>query len=376
MEKERKYNLDWLRVIAFDLLILYHVGMVFVPWNWHIKNIVTSNSFIVPMMFLNQWRLPLLFIISGMGTYYALSYKTSGVFIKERALRLMVPLIFGILVLVPPQVYAERINQGIEYKSYFLFYANLFNGIYPAGNLSWHHLWFIVYLFFYTLILTPLFVYIRSNSKLKLIEWLNYILNKYPFLILIFPIPLIIIEAALYPIYNYTLSFWGDWYALSFYGVLFFYGFILISLKGAFWKLVERYRLFFLIMALLLTPTFFFLLGTNHQYLIYTVRLFNLWSWILLLLGYSARFLNKPSTLLAYRNEAVYPFYILHHTVLITLAFYIVKLDLNIPTKFILLVIGTFGIVWLIYELIIRRINFFRILFGMKSINNSVKKNP
>jgi hypothetical protein len=374
VEKERKYNIDWLRVIAFDLLILYHVGMVFVPWNWHIKNNVTSDTFILPMMFLNQWRLPLLFVISGMGTCYALSYKTGGIFIKERALRLIVPLVFGILILVPPQVYVERLNQGVNYKSYFDFYANLFNGTYPKGNLSWHHLWFIVYLFFYTLLLTPLFIYIRNNPRLKLIDWLNYSLNKYPFTILLLPIPLIIIESTLYPIYNYTLAFWGDWYALSFYGVLFLYGFIFISLKDTFWKLIEKYRLYFLILALLLTPTFFLLLRTDYQYLIYVVRLFNLWNWILLLLGYSAKFLNKPSALLTYRNEAVYPFYILHHTVLIILGFYVVKLNLNIPIKFLILVIGTFGIVWLVYELMIRRISLCRILFGMKSIKQSIKK--
>lgn len=375
MERERKYNLDWLRVIAFDLLILYHIGMIFVPWNWHIKNNITSNTFIIPMMFLNQWRLPLLFVISGMGACYALSYKTGGNFIKERALRLLVPLIFGILILVPPQVYVERLGQGLNYKSYFDFYANLFNGIYPKGNLSWHHLWFIVYLFFYTLLLTPFFIYIRNNSKLKLIEWLNYSLNKYPISILIFAIPLIIIESTLYPIYNYTLAFWGDWYALSFYGVLFFYGFILISLKDTFWKIIEKYRVYFLILALLLTPTFFLLRLTDYQYLIYTVRLFNLWSWILLLFGYSVRFLNKPSSLLTYRNEAVYPFYILHHTVLIILGFYVVKLNLNIPIKFMLLVIGTYGIVWLVYELMIRRFRLCRILFGMKSIKQSIKIN-
>jgi glucans biosynthesis protein C len=372
MEKERKYNIDWLRVIAFDLLILYHVGMIFVPWNFHLKNNITSDAFIVPMMILNQWRLPLLFVISGMGTCYALSYKTSGIFIQERAARLMIPLLFGMLVVVPPQVYIERLSQGVNYNSYFDFYASLFNGIYPKGNLSWHHLWFIFYLFVYTLLLTPLFIYIRNNPGLKIIEWLKYSLNKYPLTILIFPIPLIIVEATLYPIYNYTLAFWGDWYAVSFYGVLFFYGFILITFKDTFWKLIEKYRLFFLILALLLTPTFFLLLRTDYQYLICVVRIFNLWSWILLLIGYSAKFLNKPSALLSYRNEAVYPFYILHQTVLLILGFYVIKLNLNIPMKFLILVIGTFGIVWLFYEFIIRRVRLLRLLFGMKLDNKRV----
>lgn len=353
-------------MIAFDLLILYHVGMFFVPWPWHIKNSSTSEGFVVPMMFLNQWRLPLLFVISGMGTCYALSYKTGQIFLKDRFLRLIIPLIFGMLILVPPQVYVERLSQGITYQSYFDFYTHLFDGTYPKGNLSWHHLWFIFYLFFYTLLLTPVFIYIRNNSNHRFIKLLKNSLQKYPFTILLFPIPLIIVESILYPIYGYTLSFWRDWYTLSFYGILFLYGFILVSIKDAFWNLLEKHKFFFFIMALILTPTFFVLLSTNNQALIYIVRLYNLWVWILLLLGYSAKYLNKPSALLTYRNEAVYPFYILHHTVLLILGFYIANLNLSISLKFLILVIGTFGIVWLIYELLIRRYKVFRFLFGMK----------
>ena len=366
MEKERRYNIDWTRVIAFDLLILYHVGMIFVPWHYHIKNNITSEGFVIPMMFLNQWRLPLLFVISGMGTCYALSYKTGKTFLRERTLRLLVPIIFGMLILIPPQVYVERLSQGVNYKSFLDFYAQLFNGTYPNGNLSWHHLWFIVYLFFYTLIFTPVFIYIRSNPNHRFIELLKNSLRKYPAYILLFPIPLIIIESILYPIYGYTLSFWRDWYTLSFYGTLFLYGFILIAIKDIFWNLLEKYRFYFLIMALILTPTFFALLRTKYQSLIYVVRLYNLWAWVLLLLGYSTKFLNKPSALLTYRNEAVYPFYILHHTVLLILGFYIVQLNINIAFKFLMLVVGTFGIVWLIYELLIRKYRLFRFLFGMK----------
>ena len=366
MEKERRYNIDWIRVIAFDLLILYHVGMIFVPWQYHIKNNITSEGFVIPMMFLNQWRLPLLFVISGMGTCYALSYKTGKIFLRERTLRLVIPIIFGMLILVPPQVYVERLSQGVNYKSYLDFYAHLFNGTYPTGNLSWHHLWFIVYLFFYTLIFTPIFIYIRSNPNNRFIELLKNSIRKYPSAIMLFPIPLIIIESILYPIYGYTLSFWRDWYTLSFYGILFLYGFILISIKDIFWNLLEKYRFYFFIMALVLTVTFFVLLRTNYQSLIYVVRLYNLWIWILLLLGYSTKYLNKPSALLTYRNEAVYPFYILHHTVLLILGFYIVQLNVNIAFKFLMLVIGTFGIVWFIYELFIRKYRLLRFLFGMK----------
>ncbi|HEU0137727.1 MAG TPA: acyltransferase family protein, partial [Flavobacterium sp.] len=109
----RRYDLDWLRVLVFGLLIFYHVGMFFVAdWQYHLKNNITYEWIKYPMMLVNQWRLPILFVISGMGTSYALANRTGFQFAYERTKRLLIPLIFGILVVVPPQVYFERLAQG------------------------------------------------------------------------------------------------------------------------------------------------------------------------------------------------------------------------------------------------------------------------
>ena len=153
MNKERRYDLDWLRVLVFSLLILYHVGMFFVPWGWHLKNNNIYEWLQLPMAFVNQWRLPILFIISGMGTRFALSYKNTREFLVERRNRLLIPLVFGMIVIVAPQVYIERIADGDFTGTYWQFYLHYFEGIYPSGNFSWHHLWFLPYLFVYSLLL-------------------------------------------------------------------------------------------------------------------------------------------------------------------------------------------------------------------------------
>ena len=133
----RRHDLDWLRVLVFGLLIFYHVGMFFVPWGFHIKNNVIYEEIKWPMLFLNQWRLPILFVISGMGTYYALSKRTGGRFAGERITRLLIPLVAGMLLVVPPQVYIERLAHGQFSGSYFDFWpSRAFAGIYPEGNLS------------------------------------------------------------------------------------------------------------------------------------------------------------------------------------------------------------------------------------------------
>ena len=144
METTRRYDIDWLRVLVFGLLIFYHVGMFFVPWGWHIKNNIIYEWPMWPMRFLNQWRLPILFVISGMGTYYALNKRNGWQFAGERIKRLLVPLLFGMAVIVPVQVYAERVVNGQFNGSYFDFWpSQAFEGVYPVGNLSWHHLWFL-----------------------------------------------------------------------------------------------------------------------------------------------------------------------------------------------------------------------------------------
>lgn len=118
----RRYDLDWLRVIVFGLLIIYHVGMFFVPWDFHLKNNVIYEWITFPMLFLNQWRLPILFVISGMGTWYALGKRNAWQFSGERIKRLLLPLVFGMIFIIPPQVYLERLAKGQFTGSYFDFW--------------------------------------------------------------------------------------------------------------------------------------------------------------------------------------------------------------------------------------------------------------
>ena len=143
-KKIRRHDLDWIRVMVFALLIFYHVGMFYVPWGWHIKNEVILDWFQIPMVFINQWRLPILFVVSGMGTWYALGFRSSGTYMTERLKRLGIPLIFGMLVIVPPQVFIERItNDGYQFGYMHFLMNDAYTPVYPEGNLSWHHLWFL-----------------------------------------------------------------------------------------------------------------------------------------------------------------------------------------------------------------------------------------
>lgn len=370
MEHKRRYDLDWLRVLVFGLLIIYHVGMFFVPWNWHIKNNVTQDWLIWPMIFLNQWRLPLLFLISGMGTYYALGKRSWGKFNLERILRLGVPLIAGMLLIVPPQVYFERLAQGAFTGSYAQYYATVaFEGIYPTGNLSWHHLWFLPYLLLFSLLLSPILVQLAKGPT-PFMAWIKGLLQK-PGKLYLFVVPLYLIEVFLEPFFPVNHALVGDWFNFSFSMVLFFQGFVLVGSGPIFWEALEKIRKKALVLGILAFCGLLVIwLGFQDSILIHFVeglfKVVNLWSWILVLLAYAAKYLNRPSEALAYANRAVYPFYILHQTITVALGFYLKDLDWGFLPKALVLVLGTFLLSWVLYDLIILRIPILHPLFGLK----------
>jgi hypothetical protein len=367
----RRYDIDSLRVIVFGLLIFYHVGMFFVPWGFHIKNSITYEWLIYPMIFLNQWRLPLLFIISGMGTYFNISKRSGGGFIKERFVRLFIPLVVGMLFIVPPQVYFERLSTGEFVGNYFEFYpAMAFVGVYPEGNFSWHHLWFLPYLLLFSLVLTPAFRYLVKKPLAWIIRKAKS-LAAYKFGLFALAIPLVFWYVFLKPRFPSTHALVGDWFNIINYCTLFFYGFLLMGLKDVLWTNLIKNRRLYLITAIV-SFSFLMLLwfGVGNfsakREFSDAIQAINAWAWILALISYSAAYLNKPSRKLSYANEAVYPFYILHQTIIVALGYYLRNVDMCLFVKFSIMVIGTFGITWLIYEFGIRRYAWIRPLFGMK----------
>ena len=369
----RRHDLDWLRVLVFGLLIFYHVGMFFVPWGWHIKNNEIYDWLRYPMIFLNQWRLPILFVISGMGTAYALSFRTASQFIKERFLRLFIPLAFGMLMIVPPQVYVERLVDGVFQGTYsgWLVSGAFLQGVYPEGNFSWHHLWFLPYLLVFSILLTPVFVRLRSHPSGKMLSWLRESISTRPYFLFVFVVPLYFYEALLEPFFEVTHNLVWDWFNFTSSLTLFFYGFLMIAIGDVFWQAVDRIRNYALLTGVIsFTSLLLIWLTLEDSTLVHFVealiKVTNLWAWILAILGLGARFLNHQSRQLTYANQAVYPFYILHQTITIIIGYYLMDLDWSLALKATIMLLGTFGGAWVIYEFLIRRWRWVRPLFGLK----------
>ena len=225
----RRYDLDWLRVFAVLILLCFHSARPFVEWGWHIKNATVSGLITNILLFINIWHMPLIFLLSGSAAWFALSLRPERSFAKERVKRLFIPLVFGMAVIIPPQVYIERIFRGQFEGSYFSFYLEAFNGSYPEGNLSWHHLWFLAYLFVFSLLALPIFKrYLLDRKPAFLKRLMDSMDGRWS---LFAPaIPLAIFEAVLRPYWpNGNQNLINDWANFAFYFTIFVYGFVLVS---------------------------------------------------------------------------------------------------------------------------------------------------
>lgn len=373
---QRRYDLDWLKVGAVLLLFPYHTAMIFVPWKFHIKNPTVSQGLTIFNAFLHVWQMPLLFLIAGAATWYALDFRSGREYARERLLRLGIPLAFGILALIPPQMYVERLHLGQFSGTFFQFYPSIFTtGLYPQGNLSWHHLWFIAYLLVFSLVLLPLFLRLKKGTdKERMHRWTSYLAQGHRIFFL--ALPLMVIQSLLrarWPDGNQNLI--NDWANFFFYITVFIYGYAICSdvrLQGAIVR--NRYVAFIVGIACFVSFLFLTDIGGAEPWLRYNARGMamaaldglNTWGWLMAILGFGVSRLNVANRLLTYASEAAYPYYILHQTVILVLAFYVVALDWSIAAKFTCILLLSFVMTLVVYEVLVRRITVLRFLFGMK----------
>jgi surface polysaccharide O-acyltransferase-like enzyme len=372
--KNRLYYIDYIRVFAFLLLILFHSALPFVNYNWEVKNEQKSKILMSIVLWFHQWRLPLLFFISGVGIYFSLKTRNILKFILERFRRLFVPLVFAMFFTIPIQVYVEYLQKGRVTGSYFEFYPSVWNLVpYPDGSLTWSHMWFIVYLLTFIILLLPFF----SIMKIKIIEkykdkFSNIVSSKY--LILLVFLILYSIYYLFYLKYPEQGSLVDDWFVFNSSITYLILGYLFAS-SNKFWDNCERYRNISLSIAVLTSITLFINYyvpnnlpkkdGLNTQ-LYFILDSLQIWSIILTIIGFAKKYLNSSSKILHYLNQAVFPFFIIHQTIIVALGYWIVQLKTSILSKYLLLSIFSSLLIYTLYEYVIRRTKLTRFLYGMK----------
>ncbi|PSR54993.1 acyltransferase [Adhaeribacter arboris] len=343
----RRYDIDWVRVIAIGLLLIYHVAIGFQSWGMLIGFITTEKtweSLWIPMSMLNIWRIPLLFFVSGMGVYFAIQNRTWKQLLWERASRILLPFLFGYFCIVPLHLLLWQHNYHMQ-QTYL-----------PNPG----HLWFLGNIFIYVVALLPFFFYLKNNQTARLTAGVKKVISSPLGLIVLlvaFAAEAILVNPGAYTLYAMT------WHGF-FLGLLaFFFGFCFVWSGPAFWEMLLKGRwLFVCIAALLFTIRIIYFQRFALNYLLAIESVF----WIVAVLAFSYKYLNRPSKALRYLSQAAYPVYIIHMVFLYLGSLLFFPVQVNAPLQFTLVLLFTAVGCFTLYEFLIRRVNLLRPLFGLK----------
>lgn len=364
----RQVDLDWIRVMATYVVFIYHISMFFNPFPWHIKNDVINESYILVFTLLTgTWIMPIFFAISGITTLHALGRRTNKEFIRERLMRLGIPLVFGVFVLTPPQVYIERLTHQQFEGSFIDFFPHYFDGLYleinGTGNFAFVglHLWYLLVLLIFSLLLLPVLKKVRVSNSF----------NNSHYLLL----PLILfIVAAFFEVVN--LGGWG----LPYYLVIFILGYIYFS-QISFKNFIRKNAKMISVITFITSFLYIYLYmdgilekGLLASLIFISIKVMNSWNWLLLIFFLGDKFLAAPKKGLNYLSQASMPFYVLHQPIIVGIGFYLYQLSWNSASKLLFLTVFSFIVIMLIYHFIIQHIPILRIVFGLKGKSKNIKK--
>ncbi|MFL6672941.1 MAG: acyltransferase family protein [Massilia sp.] len=373
----RLFFLDWVRIVAFFVLILYHVGMYYVSWDWHVKSPFASDALEPYMMLSAPWRLGLLFLISGVASSFMLARVGAARFARQRSWRLLVPLLFGMLVIVPPQSYfevVEKVGYAGGYGDFMRLYLTGYRGFCREDCLimpTWNHLWFVAYLWVYTMLLAALVPALGARFE-ALARGVANLLTGWKLIVLPAAV-LAIARVALASRYPQTHALLGDWYSHANYLFLFVLG-ALLGRTPQVWVRFGALRWASLGIALACWATLLACFAIHDQGLphdmptlmlvIRSVHGLCAWSAIAAACGFAQRHLQFDGPARRYLTEAVFPVYIVHQTLIVSLAHAFKPLHRAPGLEAILLVVLTITISFGIFELV-RSSALLRPLFGL-----------
>ena len=374
----RRYELDWLRVLAILVVFLYHSTRFFNLGDWHVKNVDTYVWVEMWNIFATRWMMPLFFIISGASLFYAIGKSINfRRFFVDKFLRLMVPVLFASVTHSILQVYFERVTHGQFSGSFFSFlpayFSSIYFGIGMPGNFAFHgmHLWYLLFLFLYGLIFYRLFIWFKGGGQ----EILSRITGLFavPGLIYIwFSIPLVIMKMLIpQPVLGVGAGGWGFlyyiWFLIS--------GFMIVS-SDRLQQHIKNQRWISLLLGIVLSSVYLYQLFSPSRIILPAgisdwtntlLSFFSAWSWLFAILGFGMRFLAFDRPVLRAANEGVLPFYILHQTVLLIVGYFIMSWAIPDTLKWVIVFTSSFIIIMALYMLLIQKVELLRFLFGMKT---------
>lgn len=391
--KERRYDIDWLRVIAMLAVFIFHCTRFFDTEGWHLKNPEQSELLFVLMRGLIwPWLMEIFFLLSGVGAWYALKSRNTRAYILERVKRLLIPLYtVGLFILLPPQFYFELVTNS-EYRGSFWQSIPLYFSRFKLPRITENpstllpvpfggHLWFLQYLFLISLVSLPLLLYLKSEQGrrwiARLAEW-----SERRGGILIFAIPLSLAFIALRGLFRVHRS-WAD---LLWYLIFFVIGYMMAAekrftagVKRNGWLCLVLWLIGFGVMGLFVFVFEYDPFPGNEPFsllfVLYQVVLgITSWSAVVFVLSIGARCLNSNHKTLVYGNEAVLPFYLFHQTVILCVGWFVIPWNMGLLLKLLIVMGLSFSAIMILYELLVKRFNVVRFFFGMRPKKRKVEK--
>jgi len=375
----RRHDIDALRALAFALLILYHLAMFYVDeWGWHVKSVHLAPWLQVPMLFVNRWRMDLIFLVSGMAAAFLLKPGQAVAFFGQRTWRLLLPLTFGILVVVPIQPYAQAVTNGVVEPGFGAFLAEYYTArSWPEHSFdgwqhgyTWNHLWYLAYLWVYTAALALLARPLASRVGLRVRGWFTGLRG---WALLTLPaLPLLVYTITLTRRFPDNGDFIHDWYRNAVYFTVFLYGYC-IARDAGFWTEALRLRRRALAFALGLFAAYMALRAilpedpSEPQLIaVWTLRNAYVWAMLMAILGYAHARLNRPFRWLPWANEAVYPWYVLHQSLIVGLGYGLASWRLGPVAEPLAIIAGTLVGCYALTEAV-KRVDWLRPCFGLKA---------
>ncbi len=373
---ERRYGLDWLRVGAFGLLIFYHIGMFFVPWDWHVKTAHPLEWVQVPMMAVNAWRLDLLFLISGVASRYLLAkLGAPGRFARSRSARLLIPLVAGMAFVVAPQPWAE-LQEKFGYTAGFWHYWTTdyfrFGKLHGLDMPTWNHLWFVAYLWVYSLVLAAIVALLPLRVRASLQSAFEGLFAGWRLLLL--PIAwFALTRVTLFPIFGETHGLFDDLYNHAVYLPLFLFGFALARAEPLWGDIARLWK-----PALALAVAGYAVVAAvqiaypgetpapdDILIPLRIARSIQCWGAIVALLALAHLKLHHDGPARRYLTEAVFPFYIAHQTIIVVTGHWLNRHTFGPTAEFAILITATAAGCLATYE-IARRVPPLGVLVGLK----------
>ena len=372
----RQHYIDALRVFATFAILIFHSSRVFdLGEDWNVYNEQTTRVANLFQHLFHPWHMQLFILLAGASTWFALRKRTGRQYTAERFLRIFLPFLFGMLLIQgPPQLYIYRLHRH-QFDGNFLEFLPTFYTTGPAidyrGNLSYEHLWFLIYLFIVAMAALPLLQYLRGEKGQVWIDrWAANAGNR-AWLLFIPPLPIVISQLVLLRLFPWrTQAIVDDWAYIVYLLLFFLYGAILMADHRFTEAMVKSWKPALLLAIGLWIYNYSGVVDFGQNRLLgfswLPVATFGTWFWLVAWLGFGKVFLDKPSKLLSHFSEIAYPYYIWHQTVIVFLAYFVVQLEAGILAKYLLVAVPAAVITWAL-AVAVKGTNVTRFLFGLRT---------